>query len=325
MFRNEQIKKRDIDTLKRWVLHKFAKNGSYMIAIKEMTKGNILYRGVPCRERPTSIRHVSYHPRPEEVKQGRINRDNQPQFYCCAGPRLPTGRIFDPAAAASAVFYELRAKPGDRIAVSAWEVTTPLLMYNLGYHARALQQMGTQVQNIAARRKITNPIPNEAPANSTMHYRASKAFAADIPQGKEYRYKQSIAINEALAEFELLPPDGAHTAPSHSEIAGTAYPTLQMRGDADNVVLLPTFVDSSLKIKSVSYVMVEHVNEATSEYRLLTIEFDNTFADGEINWWDEVGNEVDRRSSVSFTNGNWIVRDGYNCVIDLHKMFGIPA
>ena len=325
MFREDQIKKRDIDTLKRWVLHKFAANGSYMTAIKEMTKGNILYRGVPWRERPTFIRDVSYHPQPEEVKQNRMNRDNQPRFYCCAGPRPPAGRILNPAAAAPAVFYELRAKPGDRIAVSAWEVTAPLLMYNLGYHLRALQQMGTQVQNISASRKITNPIPNETAANSTMHYRISKAFAVDVPKGKEYRYKQSIAINEALAEFELLPPDGAHTAPSHSEIAGTAYPTLQMRGDADNVVLLPTFVDISLKIKSVNYVMVEHVNEATSEYRLLTIGFANTFADDEIKWWNEIGDDVDRRSSVSFTNGNWIVRDGCNRVIDLHKLFGILA
>src|SRR5580704_10362194 len=101
IFTEDQIKKRDIDTLKRWVLHKFAKNGSYMIAMKEMTKGNILYRGVRCEERPSSIRRISY-PRPEIVKLGRMNRDGQHRFYGCAGPRPPAGRILNPAAAAPA-------------------------------------------------------------------------------------------------------------------------------------------------------------------------------------------------------------------------------
>jgi hypothetical protein len=306
------------------MLYKFARNGSYMTAMKDLTKGNILYRGVRCEERPSSIRRISYPPS-KIVKLGRMNRDGQPRFYGCAGPRPPAGRILNPAAAAPAVFYELRAKVGDRIALSAWEATEPLLMYNLGYHTRALQQMGTQEQNITARQNITNAIPNETSANAQMHYRVSKAFAADVPQGKEYRYKQSVAINETLGEFELLPPDGAQAAPSHSEVAGTAYPTVQMRGDADNVVLLPTLVDSSLKIKSVNYVMIEGVNESASEYRLLTIGFANTFSDNEIKWWDEIGNEVDRRSSVSFTNGEWSVRDGNYCIIDLRKLFAIPT
>jgi hypothetical protein len=59
-----------------------------------------------------------------------------------------------------------------------------------------------------------------------------------------------------------------HATPSHDEIAGTAYPTVKMRGDADNVVLLPKFVDANLKIKSVNYVEVETVNETLYEYLL---------------------------------------------------------
>jgi hypothetical protein len=144
-----------------------------------------------------------------------------------------------------------------------------------------------------------------------MRYRISKAFAADV-DGKEYKYKQSIAINEALGEFELLPPDGTQAASSHLEVAGTAYPTVQMRGDADNVVLLPQFVDRSLKIKSVNYVVVEDACGSTSEFRLLTIGFANTFAGDEIEWWNDIGNEHDRRSSVRFENGDWIVHDSNN-------------
>ena len=325
MFTDDQIKRRDIETLKRWVLHQFVKNGGYMIAMKEMVQGGALYRGVRCEERPSSISRVSY-PTPDkvEIRQGRMNRDEQSRFYCCAGPHSPAGHILNPAAAAPAVFYELRARRGDRIALSAWEVTEPLLMYNLGYHPRALDQMGTQKQNIAVRRNITNPISRECSKNDKMRYRISKAFAADVADGKEYKYKQSIAINEALGKFELLPPDGTQAAPSHLEVAGTAYPTVQMRGDADNVVLLPQFVDRSLKIKSVNYVEVEDACGSTSEFRLLTIGFANTFAGDEIEWWNDIGNEHDRRSSVRFENGDWIVRDSNNRIIDLRKMFGIP-
>ena len=105
-------------------------------------------------------------------------------------------------------------------------------------------------------------------------------------------------------------PDKDHAAPSHTEIAGTAYPTRLMRGDADNVVLLPKFVENNLQFKLVNYVEVEDVNEALCEYRLLTTAFASTFAGDNIEWRDDIGIEDDRRSSVALENGRWVVRDG---------------
>lgn len=154
MFRDEVIKNQDIDTLKRWLLYKFVKLGGYRIAMKEMLKGSLLYRGVCCQQRPNIIRRISYPP-PGIVRLQRMNRPGQPRFYCSAGPRLSVGRI-PPAAAAAPVFFELRARQGDRIALSAWEVTEPLLMYNLGYHAQALRQMGAQRHNAAMRPQMNH-------------------------------------------------------------------------------------------------------------------------------------------------------------------------
>jgi len=154
MFRDEVIKNQDIDTLKRWLLYKFVKLGGYRIAMKEMLKGSLLYRGVCCQQRPNIIRRISYPP-PGIVRLQRMNRPGQPRFYFSAGPQLSVGRI-PPAAAAAPVFFELRARQGDRIALSAWEVTEPLLMYNLGYHAQALRQMGAQRHNAAMRPQMNH-------------------------------------------------------------------------------------------------------------------------------------------------------------------------
>jgi hypothetical protein len=59
MFSEEQLKRKDIDTLRRWLLHKL---GGYMIAVKDMPQGQRLYRGVQYPERPQKISRISYPP-----------------------------------------------------------------------------------------------------------------------------------------------------------------------------------------------------------------------------------------------------------------------
>jgi hypothetical protein len=80
-------------------------------------------------------------------------------------------------------------------------------------------------------------------------------------------YRENVGIKRGappLAMFWVLPAPlvGVHShipvtrhftllggMAKHRKVAGTLYPTMRMRGDADNVVLLPEFVDSSLIIK----------------------------------------------------------------------------
>jgi hypothetical protein len=83
-----------------------------------------------------------------------------------------------------------------------------------------------------------------------------------------------------------------------------------MCGDADNVVLLPEFVDSSLTLKSVQYVRVEAADEATSSYTFLTIGIANNFFGDNIEWLETLGPEDDRRCSIALENGHWVARDG---------------
>jgi hypothetical protein len=300
LFSDDQLKSKDIDTLKRFLRNRL---GGYTVAIKYIEKGNLLFRGVRYQERPSTVDRVSYPPADKITKLGRVNRIGQSIFYC--------------SAAAPAVVFELRAKKGDLIAVSQWEVAEPLWMHNLGYHQDALRRIGTSDIAITQRQALINSIPNESRENANLRRQLSSTFTKDIREGDEYKYKQSIAINELLfdkAEPLRIIPHG----PSSSRVAGTVYPALQMRGVADNAAIWPEFVDSSLRIKSVYYVLVEAADEATPSYTFLTLAMSSTFSGNNIIWQDTRLPEIERRRHIALEDGRWVSRDGFNQIYDLH-------
>jgi hypothetical protein len=188
-------------------------------------------------------------------------------------------------------------------------------MHNLGYHQDALRRIGAP--DVALRPRFINPIPNEPKKNFRLRHQLSLAFTEDIREGQEHRYKQSIAINELLFDgASPLPeyPDG----PKSSRAAGTVYPAIRMRGSADNVAIWPEFVDCSLRIKSVRYVLVEAADEATSSYTFLTLAMSTAFCGRDIVWRDTLLPENERRSHIALEGGNWVLRDGFNRIYDLH-------
>ena len=284
-----------------------SKLGGYIIAVKDVPAHQLFYRGVRCDTRPPTNSRISYPPASVVTTSQRVSRVGEPRFYC--------------SVAAPAVFYELHAKQGECIALSTWELMEPLWVHNLGYHPLALLRMGTQSDNIAMRPPVTHSIPNETKKNRKLRHRLSLAFTADVPPGKEYRYKLSIAINESLSQEVTYPfpnPDRDPGAPRHTKIAGTVYPAMRMHGDADNAVFLPEFVDSSLRIREVRYVMVEEADEARSAYTWLTVAFANAFDGDNIQWQDVMASERRRRSHIALADGHWVLRDGDNNIYDLH-------
>jgi hypothetical protein len=292
MFFDDQLKKTDIDTLKRWVRYKLR---SYVVVFKTITTDNLFYRGVLWPKQPSKIDDVSYPP-PDKARLGRANRAGQPMFYC--------------SLAAPAVFLELQVKQGDLVAFSEWKVTEKLWMHNLGYHQVALEKMGTR--DLTMRQRLTYPIRNETKENAKLRAKLSLAFTKDVRDGREYQYKLSIAINELLFDPKL--PDGSKVG----RVAGTVYPAIQLRGDADNVVIWPEFVDSSLRIKSVSYYLVEAADEAKSAYTFLIQAFADTFSRRDIIWKDDLRPERQRRSHFSLENDAWVLRNDFGRIIDRH-------
>jgi hypothetical protein len=298
-FTYRQLERMEIDALKDNLRRRI---GGYGVAIKDMPTTNRLYRGVQWRKLPSTVDDLSYPP-PEYVKKlGRANRERRPMFYASVG--------------AFPVFFEIHAKQGDLIALSEWGVVEPLWMHNLGYHSDALERMGAPV--LTPRLPLTNPIPNETNRNRRLRRRMSLAFTADVPEGEEYRYKETIAINELLfARAEPIPLRGPD-APRGDRVAGTVYPAVQMRGLADNVAIWPEFVDRYLRIRSVRYVLVEAADEEKADYTFLTIAYSHTFSDKAIVWHNNLPPESELRTRVVFEDGHWVFRTGLNEIYAVH-------
>jgi hypothetical protein len=297
LFSDKALRNKSIDALKRRLRSKLA---GYHVAFKDIKVGNLFHRGVPWLDRPSTIDQLSYPP-PERSRLNRANRPGHPMFYC--------------SLAAPAVFYELRAKQGDQIALSQWEVAEPVWMHNLGYHEAALAKLGAP--DIPARANTYDLIPNETVKNAKLRRLLSLAFTEDIPVGQEYRYKQSIAINELL--FDKAEPIPLRSGgPKSPRVAGTVYPAMQMRGAADNAVIWPEFVESSLRIQSVRYVLVEQADEANLSYTFLTIAFASAFLSRDILWENTLAPEPQRRSQITLENNEWVLRDGLGSVYDRH-------
>jgi hypothetical protein len=79
IFSDEQLRDKDIDTLKRYLRYKL---GGYRVALADIRTDNVLYRGVPWQQRPGKIDDVSYPPADRVTKLGRVNRIGKPVFYC---------------------------------------------------------------------------------------------------------------------------------------------------------------------------------------------------------------------------------------------------
>jgi hypothetical protein len=300
LFTEDQLRNRCIDTLKRFLRIKL---GGFRISISTIAAGNMLYRGVLHSQPPTTIDEVSYPPAERITVLGRVNRIGKPMFYC--------------SLAGMGVLYELRAKVGDHFAISEWEVIEPLWMHNLGYHPDALRKLGASANDLSNRARHTHPFRDEPRAHFALRRKLSLAFTADVPIGQEYKYKQSIAMNELLFDkADPLPTTGTDTR--WDRAAGTVYPAMRMRGVADNLAMLPEFVDSSLRIKSVRFVVVEAADEVSSAYTSLTLAFSNSFSGRHIVWGAKLAPEVQRRSHIALEGDRWVLRNGFNQIYDIH-------
>jgi hypothetical protein len=288
-FSERQLREMTVDAMKAYIRRRI---GGYAVAIKDVRpSANRLYRGRICLERPRNVSAISY-PNPEVVKKcGRANRAGRSMFYCSLGD-FP-------------VLLELRVKKGDLVAVSEWALIEPLWMHFLGYHPEALATMNAPVP--VQRTQLLNPIPNETPRNERLRSQMSVAFTRDVPDGKEYRYKETIAISELL--FDRASPIRAPgpDAPQRNRAAGIVYPSIQMRGLADNIAVLPEFVDSCLQIRSVRYLRVEAADHNALSYAFLSSAVSNNFSETDIVWSDEA--EPEALCRVDFSDGGWTFRN----------------
>jgi hypothetical protein len=108
------------------------------------------------------------------------------------------------------------------------------------------------------------------------------------------------------------------TGPKIDRVGGVVYPTVQMRGAADNVAIWPEFVRSCLQLRSVRYILIEQSDRTNASYTFQLLSISQQFDSEEIIWQELNTPMPARRNYISFENGHWIHRNSAFEICDIH-------
>ena len=215
---------------------------------------------------------------------GRVNRAGAAVFYASTHKE--------------AVFFELPdLTQGDELILTFWKTTESMLVNNIGYTERVFQQLGatravpawaTPSQRQLQANESTvglSVYPQEMIDDLLSHdddreinEAISKLFTKKVDLDEAFWYKLTVA----LAEFHL-----GRAASKNISIAGILYPSIRVSANADNIALLPWFVDKHLEFRKAVHIRVKERSEAAFniEYLDAAHEFD---VDGRLNWLGRV-------------------------------------
>jgi hypothetical protein len=159
-------------------------------------------------------------------------------------------------------------------------------------------------------------VPNEfplkmpdKPAMKVMRKFLAEQFTKDVAEGSEHLYKVSISIAEELllpissnlgVENGIVVPIDA----SEECFGGLIYPALAMRGDSDNICLLPNIADRHLEFVRAEYVLVQSVRDDLT-YDVASLDHANEISsDGVIKWRGGPG-----KRQITAEGVQWGLRD----------------
>lgn len=269
----------DIDILKK---HLGAIIPGYVLNSPIVPKDTILYRGVKWADRPQKIADLSYPPEMYIKNLHRAGRPGQSLFYCSTAREAPV--------------FELALSPGDKVAISHWKTTAPLVVNNVGYHAEVFNKLSSG-RDCPSWSKETESDELQKTNAFIRHFFATE-FSKIITPGQEYLYKISIAISELHFSHEIF--------------AGLLYPSLSMRANADNMVLKPECVDQYLRLHKVEYIRIDEASDY--EFKVTILDFaDSLDPDGRIQWKGRCPHWVMRQKGqvlhLTVENGRWVAQN----------------
>jgi hypothetical protein len=219
--------------------------------------------------------------------------------------------MFYASVARAAVFFELRAAPGDCLTVSRWSLTEKIFANNIGFTPDVFQRYRSTRNELVPDWVVRNP------ANRIVHEFLARQFTVEVPPGMEHQYKLSVAIAEKL--WGNITGDVPTDAPRDMRFGAIVYPSLAMRANSDNLVLLPHFVDKCARLEQVEYIRVDAWN-GDLEYKVTKLDFANTFPNGNIEWkgrlpqW-QVSPGGQLKLSVD-EQGQWVAHDDLGRLVE---------
>lgn len=128
----------------------------------------------------------------------------------------------------------------------------------------------------------------------------------------------SVAIAEKLlGKLEVDPMNFPFDCEPH--FAGILYPTIAMKGNSDNLALIPRFVDRFLRLEKVEYILVKE-KKPDFKYDIQVIDFATSFEpDGTINWKGRhpVLNLQPGENVIALVeNGKWVFRNSSGEIVE---------
>lgn len=212
----------------------------------KLHKDTTFYRGVRHEDKPNAVSYISY-PRKCRVKDyQRCNKPMNPMFYCSADP--------------VAIYYEIQAKPGDKVYLSKWSLKDTFVLNQIA--------------------------PNDEPERHGEHALRDTVltfletkFMHPVHDTFSSQYKITAAVAEVLGcgdtKIENPPTSGLR-------IGGISYPSVAHPMRAQNMALLPNIVDQYLHLESIDEFTIDSATPERFAGRYT--DFASDFPDGHILW-----------------------------------------
>ncbi|ALL05459.1 hypothetical protein AQ505_08115 [Pedobacter sp. PACM 27299] len=200
----------------------------------------IIFRGRICQSKPTHLKEI-IHPTPEFAKNyGRCNDIGQPIFYGSIESSVPTN--------------ELHVKDGQYYVEGAYITTKEMRLSHVGFTSQTEQRLASK-RNLPTAHTFVKEIAKYGELNQIIYDYLADAFTREIPENKTYLYKISIAISNHLMDGEC--------------IEGLTYPSMAAKGNADNIALKPSFVNSGLRLLYTTYSKITSISNGRIFYEFL--------------------------------------------------------
>jgi hypothetical protein len=221
----------------------------YVVNLYYFNHGLVLFRGVGYKEKPSIFENLIYPPL-SNTKINRASDSNEQMFYASTSKR--------------AVFYELNAKRGDRLAIATWKTNNVLFFNNVGYTKLNFEALSSTRQPLDSPPDVGNSI--------IVGEYLAKFFCQPVLEANNYLYKMTIAI--ARIHLQNV---------TNNKFSGLFYPTVQMNAEEENFALLKETIDRNLlDFESVEF--IEIIDKIENRYKYKIIDVADNLNGNDINW-----------------------------------------
>ncbi len=281
------LSRTSIDNLKAQI---FLLLTGFTIRTPRFRAGLELFRGIVYSHKPVVLTELSYPPQ-KFANPNRGNRAGSPMFYGASGEAVP--------------FFEINAECGDLLVVSRWRTTKELLVNHIGYTPETFTKLNSNRTNPdwgENNLKMNHPEPTRL----ITEWLADKFSGVIGGKLNEDKYNLTIAIAEQHMHADF--------------IQGMVYPTVQMNGNADNIIIKPDFIDSGgLELLDVYHIEVK--SKEGLQYQINRLDWANSISkDGTIEWKGRLPQWVveKQQDELQFTvvNGKYVVRDKNGNIVE---------